>query len=98
MIVPLALVVGGVGTLFTITHLTINIIYQAKQPRQNIHKINTNDNTKIMQSMQTCKMAIFIVQIFITRFWTLLSNLWTFYIFKITNATICAIVAISNIF
>ena len=62
MIVSLALVVGGVGTLFTITHLTINTIYQAKQQRQNNHKINTNDNTKIMQSMQTCKTTIFIVQ------------------------------------
>ena len=54
MIVSLALVVGGVGTLFAITHLTINTIYQAKQPRQNIHKINTNGNIK---SCKVCKHA-----------------------------------------
>ena len=58
MIVPLALVVGGVGTLFAVTHLTIHTIYQTKQTRQNMHKVNTNGNTKIMQNMQACKMAI----------------------------------------
>ena len=68
MIVPLSLVVGGVGTLFAVTHLTIHTIYQTKQPRQNMHKVNTNGNTKIMQNMQTCKKAIFIAQIVITRF------------------------------
>ena len=58
MIVPLALVVGGVGTLFAVTHLTIHTIHQTKQTRQNMHKVNTNGNTKIMQNMQACKMEI----------------------------------------
>ena len=67
MIVPLALVVGGVGALFAVIHLAIHTIYQTKQTRQNMHKVNTNGNTKIMQNMQACKMAIFIVQIVITK-------------------------------
>ena len=37
------------------THFN-DTIYQTKQLRQNMHKVNTNGNTKIMQNMQACKM------------------------------------------